>query len=106
MKNRTLCLSPWRIKPGMILAKPATRQDGAVLLAAGTELTADQLEHLRQRGCEALCVGMPENRGAEEIRREVDQVEARVRHLFRGPGSAARMDLAAAVVAYRRQGAE
>lgn len=101
-----LCLSPWRIKPGMILAKPATRHDGAVLLAAGTELTADQLEHLRQRGCEALCVGMPETRSPEEIRREVEQMETRIRHIFRGKGSPTRGELAEVVLAYRREGAE
>lgn len=106
MKNRTLCLSPWRIKPGMVLAKPATRHDGAVLLAAGTVLTAEQLEHLRQRGCEALCVGVPESRDEAEVRRDVAQVEQRVHFLFRGPGSAARAELAGVVSAYRRQEAE
>lgn len=106
MKHRTLCLSPWRIKPGMILAKPAMRQDGAVLLAAGTPLTEYLLEHLRQRGCEALCVGLPETRDPETIHREVAEVEGRVAHIFRGEGSPARRELAAVVSAYRKEGAE
>lgn len=103
MKSRTLCLTPWRIQPGAVLAQPAMRRDGAVLLAAGTTLTEELLEHLRNRGIEFLCVALAETRDAETRYQEAAAAEARVRHIFRGAGGEARRVLADAVAAYRRE---
>jgi hypothetical protein len=46
-----------------------------------------------------------ETRDAAQIEQDVAAAGARVAHLFRGDGSAARKDLGVAITAYRRQAA-
>ena len=100
-----VCIPTLSLAPGMRLAQPVRRADGVVLLPAGSELDADQVRHLIQRGVEFVHVMQKETRDAAQIERDVAAADARVAHLFRGDGSAARKDLGAAITAYRRHAA-
>lgn len=103
--ERDVCIPILGLAPGTRLAQPAHRADGAVLLPAGTELDVDQLRRLIQRGVEFVHVMQKETRDAAQIERDVAAAAARVAHLFRGDGSAARKNLGAAITAYRRHAA-
>lgn len=105
MKVRTVCLTPWHVAPGIPLAKAALQRNGNVLLAAGTLLTEAHLNQLRERGIDLICVELPDYRSAEAVAQDMADAEARVSHLFRGPGSLAREELGEAIMAYRRDGA-
>lgn len=105
MADRTVCVSTLGLKPGARLAQAVRRADGGMLLAAGTELDIDNLRQLLQRGIECVHVLQHETRSAEQIAHDVAAAEVRVAHLFRGPGGAARDELAAAVADYRRRAA-
>ena len=101
MKTRTVCLSPGRAMPGMMLAAPVKGHDGHILLAGGAELDAETLERLLKRGIETLYVQVLDTRDEDTIAQEMRAAEQRVEHIFRGEGSAARAALRAAVLAYR-----
>lgn len=103
--GRSVCLPILGVKPGAYLAQAVHRADGAVLLPAATELDADQLRRLIQRGVECVHVMQKETRDAAQIGQDVAAASARVAHLFRGDGSVARKNLGAATADYRRQAA-
>lgn len=105
MAERSICMSTLAATPGQRLALPVRRADGEVLLPAGTELEVDHLRNLIQRGIDCIYVAQEETRDAEQIERDIAAAAARVAHLFRGPGSAAREELAEAVADYRRRAA-
>lgn len=73
--------------PGMRLGEDVRDAQGAVLLAAGGELSESLLEALRRRGIQEVCVAQEEtlSEAEREARREV--VRARLSHLFRGAGA-------------------
>jgi hypothetical protein len=113
MNERISCLSVLRLKPGMILARDLLRPDGAVLMAAGTELTESQLGQLQQRGIEVVFVREPDPRSPEEIEVARAAAQARVEYIFRVqavgegdkvPPGDARMELRNAILAYRTEG--
>lgn len=90
-----------QLRPGMVLGADIEDAHGAVLLAAGSEISEALLAALRRRGVEQVSVRMPEqSSGQEEARRE--EARARLAHLFRraGDGEAVR-SLHAVVLAYR-----
>lgn len=105
MTERVVCMSTLAVAPGARLAQAVRRPDGGLLLAAGTEIEADHLRQLVQRGIDCVYVLQEETREAEQIEGDVAAAAARVVHLFRGAGGAARDDLAAAVADYRRRAA-
>lgn len=103
MKMRTVCLAPSRAAPGMTLAAAATDHEGHVLLTAGTVIEAEMLDRLVRRGVECIVVEVVDTRDAASIAAEVASVEARIAHIFRGPGSPARQALHEAVLAFRQE---
>lgn len=103
MTDRVVCMSTLAVAPGARLAQAVRRADGGLLLAAGTEIEADHLRQLVQRGIDCVYVLQEETREAEQIEHDVAQAAARVAHLFRGAGGASRDDLAAVVADYRRR---
>jgi hypothetical protein len=105
MAERVVCVATLALEPGARLAQDVRRADGGVLLAAGTELDVDQLLRLIQRGIDCVHVLREDTRDAAQIERDLAAAAARVAHLFRGPGSAARNELARAIAEYRRRAA-
>ncbi len=105
LAERTVCISTLAIKPGARLAQAVRRPNGALLLAAETELDIDQVRQLVQRGIELVHVLQEETRDAAQIERDVAAAADRVAQLFRGQSSDARNELAAAVTDYRRRAA-
>ena len=103
LAGRTVCIPALGLAPGMRLAQPVRRADGVVLLPAGTELDVDQIRRLIQRGIEFVHVLQKETRDAAQIEQDVAAAAARVAHLFRGNGSAAREKLGTVIAEYRRQ---
>lgn len=67
----------------MMLARALLRPDGAVLMAEGTELSERDLEHLQQRGIEAVFVGVDDPRSEDDIARDLAAAEERVAYIFR-----------------------
>lgn len=102
MSTKTVCLTPLRVKAGATLARAVQRADGKLLLPAGSELDADQLNHLNQRGIEFVYVEVDDERDEASIARDIATAEAHVNHLFRGETSEAREELKATMLAYRR----
>ena len=105
LADRTVCISTLGLKPGARLAQAVRRADGGLLLAAGTEVDADQVRQLIQRGIECVHVLQEETRDAAQIERDMAAAAERVAHLFRGKSSDARDELAAAITDYRRRAA-
>lgn len=103
LAERTVCIATLALKPGAVLAQAVRRADGVLLLPAGSEVDADQLQQLLQRGVEYVHVLQEETRDTARIARDVAAAEARVVQLFRGKTSEARQQLAAAVSDYRRR---
>lgn len=103
MKLRTLYFAPARVTPGMLLAKAITDRDGHALLASGAVLDEEVLDRLIRRGVESVAVLVPDHRDEETIATELRLAEERVEVIFRGPGSAAREELRAAVLNFRRE---
>ena len=103
MKTRTLFFSPGRAAPGMTLARPVFDKDGHTLLAAGTVLESEILERLTRRGIDVIAILATDPRDTATISEEIRQAEQRIATIFRGEGSAARAELKAAVVAFRRE---
>ena len=100
-KQRIMCLAPGRATPGMALARAITDREGSVLLSAGTTLDLPMLERLIRRGVDAISVLVPDNRDDATIADELRTVEQRIETIFRGPGSAAREQLRAAILEFR-----
>lgn len=71
------------VQAGMVLAKPATRENGMVLVPAGTALTGALISRLQSMGVEQLVVEGDAldmgGSGAEALARK----EERLEHLFR-----------------------
>jgi hypothetical protein len=68
----------------MVLAKPVTRENGMVLVAAGTVLTESLISKLGNMGVEEVAVqgdalGMGDGCGAEALAKKQERLE----HLFR-----------------------
>ncbi len=103
MKLRRITIAPGSATPGMVLAKPVVDHDGNTLLAAGTELGAELIERLLRRRTQTVCVELADTRDAPTIANEVRVARERVDTIFRGPGSAAREALRAAILAYRQE---
>lgn len=106
MKSRSMCCAPGRVIPGMALAAPVVDHEGHTLLAAATVLDAEMLDRLIRRGVETVSVLVLDARDEETIARDVRAAEARVAHIFRAPGSAARETLRECVLAYCRERAQ
>lgn len=106
MTTKAVCLTPLRVTPGARLARPVLRADGNMLLAAGSELDSDQLANLWERGIEFVYIEVEDARDDATREHDLAAVESRMRQLFHGPSNAARDELQAAVLAYRRQGVE
>ena len=106
MTTKAVCLTPLRVTPGARLARPVLRTDGNMLLAAGSELDSDQLANLWERGIEFVYIEVADTRDDETRAHDLAAVGARVKQLFRGPSNAARDELQAVVLAYRREGVE
>jgi hypothetical protein len=102
MKQRIVSRHPVLVAPGAVLARSVLRSDGVVLLVAGTELDADKLSHLHQRGVEVVYLTEDDPRDAEAIANEVAAAEARVSQIFAGPTGDIRDELARVVLNYRR----
>lgn len=105
MVDRTVCISTLELKPGAHLAQAVRRADGGLLLTAGTQVDADQIGQLIQRGIECVHVLQEETRDPARIERDVAAATERVAHLFRGKSSDARDELAAVITDYRRRAA-
>lgn len=103
MKLRTLYFAPGQVAPGMILAKAVVDREGNALLAAATVLSAEMLERLIRRRVETICVQVPDSRDEQTVTSELYAARSRVDTIFRGPGSAARQALYAAILDYRRE---
>jgi hypothetical protein len=90
----------------MVLAKPVTRENGMVLVAAGTKLTDSLISKLGNMGVEEVAVqdeglGMGEGCGAEALEKRMERLE----HLFRNHGDNAHMQKVKGLVAeyYKRR---
>ena len=101
IKQRIMCLAPARATPGMTLARSITDREGHSLLAAGTVLDLAILERLIRRGVNTVSVLVPDTRDEDTIARELSSQQDRIALIFRGPGSPARDELRAAVLAFR-----
>ncbi len=73
-----------RAAPDMVLAKPVTRDNGMVLVAAGTVLTEQLLSRLENMGVDQLVVeGNPLDENGGDGRELAAQKLERLEHLFR-----------------------
>jgi hypothetical protein len=71
-------------KPDMVLAKPVTRENGMVLIAAGTVLTAGLITKLDNMGVELLVVeGETQEMGGGCSEEVLAKKRERLDHLFR-----------------------
>lgn len=102
MKQRIVSRHPVLVTPGATLARSVLRADGVLLLASGTELDADNLSHLHQRGVEVIFISEDDPREPDAIAAELAAADARVGQIFAGESSDMRDDLARAVLVYRR----
>lgn len=106
MKTRIVCLPIGRVGEGMTLAANLVGRDRKILLAADTVLDADMVDRLSRRGVETVAVHQPDPRDARTIALDVQEAEARVAHIFRGPGGPARAALQAAILRYRQDSSQ
>ena len=95
-------LSLEQAAPGMRLGEAVRDANGAVLLAAGGELTEHLLEALRRRGILQVVVAEEETLSEAEREARREAVRARLSRLFRGAGQGeADRQLFDAVLDYR-----
>ena len=106
MKSRSMCFAPGRVIPGMALAAPVVDHEGHTLLVADTILDSEMLDRLIRRGIETISVLVLDARDEATIAMELRSAEARVAHIFREPGSAAREALRESVLAFRLERAK
>ena len=72
-------------KPGFVLAKPVARNDGAVVVSQGTEITESLLDKLDMMGIESVVVeGEPVQMDGVSSGTNYDVRLSRLDHLFRG----------------------
>ena len=72
-------------KAGYVLAKPVARNDGAVVVAQGTEITESLLDKLDMMGIESVVVeGEPVHMDGVSSGTNYDVRLSRLDHLFRG----------------------
>lgn len=89
-------------RPDMVLAKPVTRDNGMVLVAAGTTLTASLISKLENMGTEQVVVegdtlDMGGGGGAEALAKKQERLE----HLFRNfQGDAYMQQVKQVIMAY------
>lgn len=89
-------------QPGMLLAAEVCDPSGAVLLAAGAELTEALLPSLARRGVKQVQVEVEETLSPEELAARREETARRLDRLFRHEGDDPLMDrLKAAVLSYR-----
>jgi hypothetical protein len=89
-------------RAGMRLGIDICDARGAVLLAAGGELTEPLIVALRRRGIEQVCVATGEPLDAEALAARREATRLRIAHLFRRAGKAdADRRLYEAVLDYR-----
>lgn len=81
MNQTTLLLQ--QATPGMRLGADVQDAHGAVLLAAGTELTESLLAALRRRDIAQICVHEEEQLSEAQLEARREAVAARLAHLFR-----------------------
>jgi len=72
-------------RPGMVLAKAVTRENGMVLVAAGTTLTESLIPKLGNMGVEEIAVqgdalGLEDGCGAEALEKKLEVLEHRFRN--------------------------
>lgn len=100
-------LSLDQAQPGMRLAFELYDPCGAVLLAAGAELTASLLPSLAKRGVKQVQVQVEEILSPEELTARRETVARRLDGLFPPPGEDPLLDrLKAVVLDYRLRGLE
>jgi len=100
VKRRFLALD--QAVPGMCLGEDVQDAHGALLLAAGGELTGHLLDMLQRRGIHQICVAEPEVPSTAEREALREAVRARLSYLFRGAGpDEADRQLFDSVLAYR-----
>lgn len=88
-------------KPDMVLAKPVTRENGMVLVAAGTVLTEGLIAKLGNMGVELLVVeGEALDMGGGCSAEVLAKKRERLDHLFRNFGDDKYMGQVKQVVAY------
>lgn len=91
------------VSPGMTLADDVRDAGGSVLLPGGTLLTEAHLASLRRRGVERLALAVPVRLDDAAREAELQRIESRLAHLFRGcAGNAAAADLRQRLLDYRR----
>lgn len=94
-------------QPGMCLAFEVCDPSGAVLLAAGAELTAALLPSLAKRGVKQVQVEVEETLSPEELAARREAVVRRLDRLFQHEGDDPLLDrLKEIVVSYRLRGLE
>ncbi len=93
-------------RPDMVLAKPVTRENGMVLVAAGTTLTDSLISKLGNMGVEEIAVqedglAMGDGCGAEALEKRMERLD----HLFRNHGDNPHMQKIKGLVAeyYKRR---
>jgi hypothetical protein len=106
MKSRAMCFAPGRVIPGMALAASVVDHEGHTLLVGGTILDAEMLDRLIRRGIETISVLILDARDEATIAHELRAAEARVAHIFRAPGSAAREALRQSILSFRLERAK
>lgn len=84
MKTERLALE--QVTPGMLLGGDVIDANGAVLLAAGGELSESLLAALNRRGILQIEVVRVEQLSESEREARREALRARLAHLFRGAG--------------------
>lgn len=106
MKTRSICLPPGRLQPGMTTAAAILVRHGEELLPANCVLDEAMIDSIRRRMVKCVIVGMPDERDAATITREIETGEKRLAYIFRGNSSEARVDLQKSVSLFRRNQAQ
>jgi len=101
MKNRSICLAPGRLQPGMLTAAPILARQGEELLPANCTLDDAMIDSIRRRAIHSVQVNVPDERDAAEIAREIEIEEKRLSYIFRGENSEARAELLQAMRQFR-----
>lgn len=107
MNTRLRYLSLPEAVDGMVLGAPLVLAEHGVIsfsLPAGHVLTESNIQQMKVRRAEFVCVQEEDGRSDEEREREWSQAEARLQHLFRAAdlSQPAMARLYEAVLAYRR----
>ncbi|MFA7279013.1 MAG: hypothetical protein WC100_02855 [Sterolibacterium sp.] len=101
MKNRSICLAPGRLKPGMLTAAPILVRQGEELLPANCTLDDAMIDSIRRRAIHCVRVNVSDERDQAEIARDIATEEKRLNYIFRGESSEARAELLKAMCQFR-----